>query len=108
MSQINWLVSICEEHWSFRRCGVLTVNIDPALLVHIQIFSEEVVWQSSVKKIVLKHFAKFFENSCVEVPFLIKLQTGGGLQRYSKESLLQVFSSEFCDIYKESFFVENH
>ena len=39
------------------------------------------------------------ENTCAKVSFLIKLQ--------KKEALAQVFSCEFCDISKNTFFTEH-
>ena len=52
-----------------------------------------------VQKRVLKIFAKFTENICVRVSFWIKLQAWG-----LKEPLTQVFSCEFCEILKNTFF----
>ena len=43
------------------------------------------------------------ENACIGVSFLIKLQTSG-LQRMKKETLIQVFFCEFCEIFKNAFF----
>ena len=47
------------------------------------------------------------ENTCVRVSFLIKLQASG-LQLYiKKETLAQMFSFEFCKIFKNTFFKEH-
>ena len=43
------------------------------------------------------------ENTCTRVSFLIKLQASG-LHLYKKETLAQVFSCEFCEIFKNTFF----
>ena len=40
------------------------------------------------------------ENTCARVSFLIKLQA-------KKETLAQVFSCEFCNIFKNTFFTEH-
>ena len=44
------------------------------------------------KKGVLKSFAKFTENTCARVSFIIKF--------IKKEALAQVFSFEFCEIFR--------
>ena len=46
------------------------------------------------KKGVLRNFANFTENTCARVSFLMKLHASG---------LSQVFSCEFCEIYKNTF-----
>ena len=43
------------------------------------------------------------ENTCVEISFLIKLQPLG-LQLYLKKTPTQVFSCEYCEIFKNSLF----
>ena len=42
-------------------------------------------------------------NACARASFLIKLQAGNFIK---KEVLAQVFSSEFCEISKNTFFAE--
>ena len=49
------------------------------------------------KKGFLKNFENSQENTCTRVSFLIKL----------KETLAQVFSCEFCEIFKNTFFTEH-
>ena len=46
------------------------------------------------------------ENSCARVSFLIKLQVDT-CNFIKKESLAQVFSCEFCEIFKNTFFTEH-
>ena len=41
------------------------------------------------------------ENTCARVPFLVKFNF------IKKETLVQVFSSEFCEISKNTFFTEH-
>ena len=43
------------------------------------------------------------ENTCATVSFLIKLQALG-VQLYQKDTVAQVFSCEFCEISKNTFF----
>ena len=48
------------------------------------------------KKGALRNFAKFTGNACARVSFLMKL--------FKKETLAQVFYSEFCEISKSTLF----
>ena len=67
-------------------------------------FSEEVVWRCSFKKIFLKISRNSQENTCARVYFLIcwysRRRQAWGLQ---KETLAQVFSCEFCKMFKKTF-----
>ena len=56
--------------------------------------SETVVQRCSVKKVVLEISQNSQENTCASVSFLIKTRT-----------LAQVFSCEFCEISKDTFFL---
>ena len=53
----------------------------------------------SIRKGLLRNFAKF-TGTCAKVSFLIKLQE-------KKETLARVFSCEFCEISKNTFFTEH-
>ena len=64
----------------------------------------------SVKKVVvLKISENSRENTCVRVSFLIKFQASGlaACNFIEKDTLAQVFSWEFCEIFKKIFFVEH-
>ena len=52
------------------------------------------------KKVFLKTSQNSQENTCARVSFLTKLQASG-LQ------LAKVFSCEFCEIFKNTFFIEH-
>ena len=54
-----------------------------------------VVQKCSVKKLFLEILQNSQENTCARASFLIKLK---------KETLVQVFSCEFCEISKNTFF----
>ena len=54
----------------------------------------------SVRKGVLRNFAKFTEKHLCQSLFLIKLQACNFIK---KEALVQVFSCEFCEISKNTF-----
>ena len=59
----------------------------------------------SVRKGVLRNFAKFTRKHLWQSLFLIKLQAWG-LQLYVKKgTLAQVFSCKFCEISKNAFFI---
>ena len=61
---------------------------------------EAVVLRCSVKKVLLEILQNSQENTRARDSFLIKLQ----LNFIEKESLAQVFSCEFCEISKNTFF----
>ena len=58
----------------------------------------------SIKKIVLKNLAKQ-ENTCARACFLIKLQTSA-CNFIEKDTLGQVFSCEFFEIFKNTLFIQ--
>ena len=57
----------------------------------------------SVQKVFLEISQNSQENTCVRVSFLIKLQASG----LQKETLTPVFSCEFCETSKNTFFTEH-
>ena len=61
---------------------------------------EAVVLRCSVKKVLLEISQNSQENTCARDSFLINLH----LNFIEKESLAQVFSCEFCEISKNTFF----
>ena len=77
-------------------------------------FTEAVAQRCSVKKVFLKISQNSQENTCARVCFLTKLQAWG-LHLYcaqtcnfiNKYTLAQVFSCEFCEIFKSTFFLWN-
>ena len=64
---------------------------------------EEATTGGVIKKVFLKISQNSQENTCTRVSFLIKLQV---LARnfIKKETLAQVFSFEFCEIFKSTFY----
>ena len=68
---------------------------------------EAVVQRCSVKKVFLKISQDSQENTCSRVCFLNKV-TSLTLQLYQKETLAQVLSNEFCEIFKNIFFFTEH
>ena len=67
--------------------------------------SEAVAQRCSVKKGVLRNFAKFTGKHQGQSLFLIKWPQACNFIK--KETLAQVFSCEFCEIFKNTFFTEH-
>ena len=61
-------------------------------------------WRCSVKKGVLRNFAKFTGKHLSQSLFFNKV---AGLRPAKKETLAQVFSCEFCEISKNTFSTEH-
>ena len=59
-----------------------------------------------LKKMFLKISQNSVENTCARVFFLIKLQAACNFIK--TETLAQVFSREFCENFKSTFFTEHH
>ena len=69
----------------------------------IQEWTEAVVQGCSIKKLFLEISQNSKESTCARVSFLIKLQAEA-YNFIKKETLAQVFSCEFCEISKNTFF----
>ena len=63
--------------------------------------TEAAVWKCSVKKVFQEISQNSQENTCVRVFFN---KVAGTCNFIKKETLTQVFSCEFCEIYKNTFF----
>ena len=59
-----------------------------------------------LEKVFLEISQSSQENTCTRVSFLIKLQALG-CNFIKKETLAQAFSCEFCEISKNTFFIEH-
>ena len=66
---------------------------------------EAVVRRCSVKKVFLEISQNSQENTCARVSLLIKLQASRNFIK--QETLPQVFSCEFCETSKNTFFTEH-
>ena len=62
------------------------------------LYVEAVIRRCSVKKVFLEILQNSKESTCARASFLIKLQ---------KETVAQVFSSEFCKVFKSPFLMEH-
>ena len=60
-------------------------------------------WKWSLRNVFLQFSQNSQENTCVRVSFLIKLQASV-YNFIKKETLAQLFSCEFCEISKNTFF----
>ena len=67
-----------------------------------EMITEAVAQRSSVKMVFLEILQNSQENTCARVSFLIKLQAPA-CNFIQKETLVQVFSSKFCEISKNTF-----
>ena len=65
--------------------------------------TEAVAQRCSVKKLFLEISQNSYQNTCVRISFLIKLQAST-CNFIKKESLAQVFPCEFCEIFKNTYF----
>ena len=69
---------------------------------HKKILLQEAATRAVLSKKVFSEISQNSqENTCARVSFLIKLQA------FKKEALAQVFSCEFCEISKNTFFTEH-
>ena len=70
--------------------------------IYNPVVAEAVSQRYSVKKVFLKISRNSLKNTSARVSFLIKLQ-GSACNVIKKETLAQVFSCEFCEIFKITF-----
>ena len=78
-------------------------------LIHnlIIIYSNELrSYRNSISEVLLKIFLNSQENNCVEGSVLIKLQVLWAYNFIKQETPTQVFLCEFCEISKNTFFIE--
>ena len=94
-----------EEHLWTAASGLCELNslfwVEIVKNIFLLLTSEAVARRCSVKKVLLEISQNSQENTCARVSFLIKLQASCNFIK--KETLAQVFSSEFCEISKNTF-----
>ena len=76
--------------------STVTANFDYIFVYQLSYRSNH--RRSSVKKDILRNFAKFTGKHLYQIPFLTRF--------FKKETLAQVFSCEFCESSKDTFFTE--
>ena len=86
-------------------CSVSLVGLVLTIITHLHLkyVPEAVVQRCSVKKGVLRNFTKFTGKHLCQCLFFNKV--AGLLQLFKKETLAQVFSCQFCEISKNTFFL---
>ena len=77
----------------------------PSILIAVN-SAEAVTRRCCIKKMLLKILQNTQENACARVSFLIKLQAEA-CNFIKKETVAQVFSCEFCEIFQNTFFIEH-
>ena len=68
----------------------------------VSVITEVVDRKCFVKKVLVEFLQNLQENTCARVSFLIKLQAQA-CNFIRKETLVQAFSCEFCEISKSTF-----
>ena len=93
-------------HYDFAKmCNVCGVIWDQLLVEKYKV-QKHPQRKCSVKKCLLTNFTKFTGKHLCRSLFLIKLQDSA-CNFIKKETLTQVFSCEFCEISKNTFFLQN-
>ena len=70
------------------------------ILIHIKYVENAITWEKQSSGSVLENFTKFTGKHLCQSLFCNKV----GDLRPAKETLAHVFSSEFCEIFKNTFF----
>ena len=94
----NWLV---QRLW--QKISLLQLLI---VLIHLQRSNRSSRWRCSVKEGVLGNFAKFTGKHLCQRLFFKKV-AGQACNFIKKDSLAQVFSCDFCEISKNTFFTKH-
>ena len=104
IKQVNYnnRVTISSTYIFWQKLNLLTfkASLEEVIVMHA------VAGRCIVKKVLSEISQNSQENICVRVSFLIKLQTWV-LQLFKKETLAQMFSGEFCKIFKNIFFTKH-
>ena len=98
---MNKLMQKVRRNWSMRQRGV-SLLLQFAKITCIRM-SEAVTRRCSMKKVFLKMSQNLQKSTCLRVSFLIK--TSGN---FIKIEASPAFSYEFCEIFKNTFFMEHH
>ena len=100
--------AITNDVWRFRNVNEFESLYMVICSSYIYLIIDKKIFRSSrpgvfCKKVVLMNFANFTGKHLCESLFLIKLEAWG-LQLYLKRDPVQLFSYEFCEISKNTFF----
>ena len=77
------------------------------LAITVQMTTRSSHQRCSVRKDVFRNFAKFRGKHLHQILFFNKVAGPEPATLFKKETLAQVFSSEFCEISKNTFFTEH-
>ena len=69
-------------------------------MLNVVLSAEAAVWRCFVKKAFLKTLQNLEKNTCARASFLINCRA----EEFKKETLAQVFSRGFCEIFKNTYF----
>ena len=103
------LSKLCVQH--MKKINMLEVYYEKNVRIEKLKNSANQEWvavaqRCSVKKIFLKTSQNSQENTCARVSFFIKFQASA-CNFIKKETLVQVFFCEFCEIFKNTFFIKH-
>ena len=76
------------------------------ILSFFMVKTEAVTQRWSLKNVFFEILQNLQKNACARVSFLIKLQTGA-CNFITKETLTQLFSCEFYEVFRNTFFIEH-
>ena len=97
-------ITVQCEYQSFKIICLILVKFSKIFYV----LAKAVIWMCFMKKVFLKISENSRENTSARFFYLIKLQgEGKACDFIKKEILAQVFSCEFCKIFKNTFFIEH-
>ena len=100
-------LALINFKWYVVNDCIVSRHVDPILLSSKKnrSFYRSSHWRCSVRKVVLRNFAKFTgKHLCQSLLFN---NVPGPCNFIKKETLAQVFSCEFCEISKNTFFTEH-
>ena len=100
---LHFLIAICFAYYTVKMYNKIQRFIKQLLCV--QDNGRSCQRRFSIKNVFLKISQNSQENTCARVSFWIKLQTSS-CNFIKKETLTQVFSCTFCEIFKNTFFTE--
>ena len=111
-TEISWNEKVIFFTTSFKACYPIPPKYLNFSVGWFKTMDNVVAFRSShqgcsVRNVFFKISQNSQENTCARVSFLIKLQASA-FNFIKKETLAQVFSSEFFEIFKNSFFTEHH
>ena len=112
MCSFACIKQILKIEWYLLQC-IIILNVLMHLIFQIFLWINQLKisrHRCSIKKVVLKNFAKFTRKHLYQSLFCNKVAGLQLPQTYNfikKGTLAQMFSCEFCEIFKNTFFTEH-